>query len=59
MVTTRRAFVHVGLVLGEDGARLAKRHGAVTLRDIGAAQARDWIERSLDVPLGETVVYLG
>ncbi len=51
------AFVHVGLVLGTDGARLAKRHGAVTLRDIGAGAARTWIERSLDVPLDETVVY--
>jgi glutamyl-tRNA synthetase len=27
------AFAHVPLVLGADGARLAKRHGAVTLRD--------------------------
>ena len=26
-------FVHVPLVLGADGARLAKRHGAVTLAD--------------------------
>jgi glutamyl-tRNA synthetase len=48
-------FVHVGLVLGTDGARLAKRHGAVTLRDLGAAEARAWIERSLDVPLEQSV----
>jgi glutamyl-tRNA synthetase len=27
------SFAHVPLVLGGDGARLAKRHGAVTLRD--------------------------
>jgi glutamyl-tRNA synthetase len=27
------AFTHVPLVLGDDGARLAKRHGAVTLAD--------------------------
>jgi glutamyl-tRNA synthetase len=27
------SFVHVPLVLGGDGARLAKRHGAVTLAD--------------------------
>ncbi len=51
------AFVHVGLVLGADGARLAKRHGAVTLRDVGPAAARDWIERSLDVPLGRSVPF--
>ena len=29
------AYAHVGLVLGGDGARLAKRHGAVTLADRG------------------------
>lgn len=51
------AFIHVGLVLGPDGARLAKRHGAVTLRDLGAAQARDWIERSLDAPLDQPVTF--
>ena len=26
-------YAHVPLVLGDDGARLAKRHGSVTLRD--------------------------
>jgi glutamyl-tRNA synthetase len=31
------AYAHVPLVLGADGARLAKRHGAVTLADIGGA----------------------
>lgn len=51
------AFVHVGLVLGEDGARLAKRHGAVTLRDVGAAEARAWIERSLAIPSDESVPF--
>ena len=29
-------YVHVPLVLGADGARLAKRHGAVTLADLAA-----------------------
>jgi glutamyl-tRNA synthetase len=29
-------YVHVPLVLGPDGARLSKRHGAVTLADLGA-----------------------
>jgi glutamyl-tRNA synthetase len=30
------AYAHVPLVLGSDGARLAKRHGAITLADRGA-----------------------
>jgi glutamyl-tRNA synthetase len=51
------AFVHVGLVVAPDGARLAKRHGAVTLRDLHADTARAWIEASLDRPLDEPVVY--
>jgi glutamyl-tRNA synthetase len=42
-------YVHVPLVLGPDGARLAKRHGAVTLREVDAAEARRWILRSLDL----------
>ena len=33
----RPAWAHVPLVLGPDGARLAKRHGAVTLADLAAA----------------------
>ena len=48
---------HVGLVLGPDGARLAKRHGAVTLRDLGADEARAWIEASLAQPLSQPVVF--
>jgi glutamyl-tRNA synthetase len=31
------AYAHVPLVLGADGARLAKRHGAVSLADLAAA----------------------
>lgn len=40
-------YAHVPLVLGSDGGRLAKRHGAVTLADIPAPAARRWIEESL------------
>ena len=50
-------YVHVGLVLGPDGARLAKRHGAITLRDIGPAEARAWIESTLAHPLDESVTF--
>lgn len=43
---------HVPLVLGPDGARLAKRHGAVTMaqleeRGVSRADARAWMARSL------------
>ena len=46
------AFAHVPLVLGPDGSRLAKRHGAVTLadrRDAGEspAEVRGWLARSV------------
>jgi len=51
------AHAHVGLVVGEDGTRLAKRHGAVTLRDLGADEARRWLEASLEQPLHEPVVF--
>ena len=38
---------HVPLVLGPDGARLAKRHGDVTLREVGAGEAVAWMGSSL------------
>ncbi len=38
---------HVPLVLGPDGARLAKRHGDVTLRDVPPAAARAWMAQTL------------
>jgi glutamyl-tRNA synthetase len=38
---------HVPLVLGPDGARLAKRHGAVTLRDVEPARALAWMAETL------------
>jgi glutamyl-tRNA synthetase len=47
----RPAHAHVPLVLGPDGERLAKRHGAVTLADLGGtpADAVGWMARSLDM----------
>jgi glutamyl-tRNA synthetase len=44
------AYAHVPLVLGPDGARLAKRHGDVTLREVDAVAARAWMLRSLGLP---------
>jgi glutamyl-tRNA synthetase len=41
------SYAHVPLVLSRDGSRLAKRHGAVTLNELGAAAALDWMARSL------------
>ena len=41
------SYAHVPLVLGPDGARLAKRHGDVTLREVPAADALAWMARSL------------
>jgi glutamyl-tRNA synthetase len=38
---------HVPLVLGPDGARLAKRHGDVTLREVDPTAAREWMARTL------------
>ncbi len=55
------AYAHVPLVLGPDGARLAKRHGAVTLADRAArgeapADALAWMARSLGLAqAGEAV----
>ena len=42
-------YAHVPLVLGPDGRRLAKRHGAVTLSDRieGQDEVRAWMARSL------------
>jgi glutamyl-tRNA synthetase len=47
------AHAHVPLVLGQDGARLAKRHGAVTLADRAAlGQSPDEVRRELLAPFG-------
>jgi glutamyl-tRNA synthetase len=40
-------YAHVALVLNEDGARLAKRDGAVTLTEIGMPRALEQIAGSL------------
>ena len=45
-------YAHVPLVLGPDGRRLAKRHGAVTLEDLaaqgeGPGEVLAWMARSL------------
>ena len=50
-------YAHVPLVLGTDGRRLAKRHGAVTLadRDEGPEKIRAWMARTLGLArAGET-----
>ena len=41
------SWAHVPLVLGPDGARLAKRHGSVTLRDVAPDAAVRWMARTL------------
>ena len=41
------SHAHVPLVLGPDGSRLAKRHGAVTLRDVPVDRALAWMAASL------------
>ena len=41
------AHAHVPLVLGPDGARLAKRHGDVTLREVPPDRALAWMAASL------------
>ena len=47
-------YAHVPLVLGPDGARLAKRHGAVTLDDLGAEAAVRWMAGTLGLPEAAT-----
>jgi len=51
----RPTWAHVPLVVGLDGQRLAKRHGAVTLADLRAqghapAEVLGWLAASLDLP---------
>lgn len=51
------SYAHVPLVIGADGERLAKRHGAVTLADLAgagenASKVRDELLASLGLPVG-------
>jgi glutamyl-tRNA synthetase len=41
------SWAHVPLVLGPDAARLAKRHGSVTLREVDPGAAVRWMADSL------------
>jgi glutamyl-tRNA synthetase len=52
------AYAHLGLVLGGDGARLAKRHGAATLadRDEPVAATLAWLAHSLGLARGRDAV---
>jgi glutamyl-tRNA synthetase len=43
-------YAHVPLVLGPDGSRLAKRHGAVTLEELGVGAVWAWLAASLGHP---------
>jgi glutamyl-tRNA synthetase len=49
------AHAHVPLVLGPDGSRLAKRHGAATLAELPPDRALAWICGSLGLPCARSV----
>jgi glutamyl-tRNA synthetase len=53
-----RRYAHVPLVLGADGARLAKRHGGATLadRDEPVTHTLAWIAHTLGLALGRAEV---
>ncbi len=58
------SYAHVPLVIGSDGERLAKRHGAVTLDDIArtgedSRAVRDELLSSLGLPIGSDDVVEG
>ena len=44
------AYAHVPLVLAPDGARLAKRHGAVTLGELEPRAVLRWMAATLGMP---------
>jgi len=54
------SYLHIPLVFGDDGSRLAKSHGATTLRELQSAgvstgQVVGWIARSLDLAAPDEV----
>ena len=52
------SWAHVPLVLGSDGARLAKRHGSVTLREVAPDAAVRWMARTLGFEGAESAAEL-
>lgn len=52
-------YVHVPLVLGPEGRRLAKRDGAVTLRELpgGASEGMRWIRASLGGAVDQSLAF--
>jgi len=47
-------YIHVGLVVGPDGERLAKRHGAVTLADwVATARTAAALRKALELTLAD------
>lgn len=53
------SYLHVPLVLGPDGARLAKRHGAVTLAELTVGLGRAERDRRVATILSALAVSLG
>ncbi len=51
-------YAHVPLVLNEEGKRLAKRDGAVTLSELGAERTFALITGSLDIPAADAAELL-
>ena len=51
------AYAHVPLVLGPDGARLAKRHGDVTLREVAPDAALRWMLGSLGLESADPAAF--
>jgi glutamyl-tRNA synthetase len=48
------AYAHVPLVVAPDGARLAKRHGAVTLGELEVRAVLRWMAATLGIEGAET-----